>query len=561
MAYHAGTMAPEAVAVGPAEVEACRPLARKAILGPDLPRSLRDAAAGPYGLTRGGLSLLEGLESALAAGLAAEAALRSRIAKDRAQGFAAGAVSAEEARFCAALAALVACEEALAASDRLSDAALPDKPFPPDEVKALLDAQAGALAEALCRDLHGYIEHYRSHADAEKRLRDEAQLAACARSHWRRLALAARAALEVPEHAALREALERAPLRLPGVDYVGTERRAASDDDPVELMPVTVDDVVGNQEALEAGLKLARAVASYDVATRRNPRAVDNPVLFILGSPGCGKTVTAHAVGRSFLELCREADVPARFRVIRRTDWASHYQNKSASDLLRIFREEVFGFHGVAGAYWPDIDTAFAARSDPDIRVEEKANLATLFGLLDGTVGPRNGQWFLICDANYMQMDEAVTSRLTQDPKIARGPETEADYVRLLRDVKLRGWRELLPSDGAWPAIGERLRVAGLSGRAVAAIAGRVAAELQDVPELPGFFKLSYEEKRQALRAAARPVNAERVLAHVDHYVRFEREAAARSHRERFDRRVDEIRLQLKAHAAALQPDAGPSEA
>ena len=54
------------------------------------------------------------------------------------------------------------------------------------------------------------------------------------------------------------------------------------------------------------------------------------------------------------------------------------------------------------------------------------------------------------------------------------------------------------------------------------------------------------------LRALARPTTAARVLEHIEHYVRFDREAGERAARERFDRRVEEIRLQLSASAAAL---------
>jgi hypothetical protein len=533
------------------DLEAQRPCARQVIVDAGLPRCLGDSAPGPYGLTRGALDLLEALESALSAGLAAAAALCAQVARDRAHGFASGEPTADERRFAAAFGALVACEEALAATGTLSEAALPDRPFPAADVRAPLEDASFA---PLCLDLRGYLDHYRLHADPSRRLGDTAKLAACVRSHLKRLGLAARAECERPEHAALREALGAATLRMPSVTWAGLERRAADDEEEPDLLDVRPADIVGNAEVLEAGMKLARAVAAFDLAANRNPRIVDNPVLFVLGSPGCGKTATAHAVGRAFLDLCKESGLPARFRVIRRTDWASHYQNKSASDLLRIFREEVFGYHGVCGVYWPDIDTAFAARTDPDIRAEEKSNLATLFGILDGTVGPRNGKWFLLCDANYLQMDEAMTSRLTQDPKVAKGPETDADYVRLLRDVKLKSWLDLLPPLGEWPAIGARLKLAGLSGRAVAAVAGRVSAELQDVEEPPGFFKMSFEQKQRALKERARPIGAARILEHVERYRRFDQEAAERAHRDRFQRRVEEIRLSLSAQAAALGP-------
>jgi hypothetical protein len=541
-------------------LEAQRPHVRAALAAAGLPRIFAEATAGPYGATHGTLELLEGVEEGIVSGLAAAEALRARVAADRRAGFAAGALTADEESFAAALAVRVACGEALDATltDRLPGGPLPDKPFA--DVTALL-AAGDALAAPLARDLAGYVEHYRRHPDPARRLGDDGKLAACVRSHLRRLELAAIAACDEPRHAALRDALAGAPLALPGVRYAGAgaggplERRgAAAPDEEPDLVDIELDDIVGNAEVVAAATKLARAVAAFDLAAGRNPRKIDNPVLFILGSPGCGKTMTAHAVGRYFLGLCREAGIPGRFRVIRKTDWASHYQNKSASDLLRIFRDEVFDFPGVCGAYWPDIDTAFAARGDPDVRAEEKANLATLFGILDGTVGPKNGKWFLLCDANYMQMDDAMVSRLTQDPKVARGPETPADYVRLLRDIKLRGWRELLPADEAWGAVGERLASSKLSGRAVAAVAGRVLAELQDVPEPPGFLSLGFDEKVAALRAAARPVSAGRILEHVEHYQVFEKEAAERAARDRFERRVEEIRLQLSASAAALRP-------
>jgi hypothetical protein len=553
----------EPITVRPEDVEARREEARDAIRASGIPAAMVDAAPGPYGISRAGLDLLEAFEAALATGLAAEDALSARIARDRARGFAAGALTEAERGFTCAFAVLVVCQEALFLTHRASEAALPDRPFAASEVAPIL-ARATSWAAALVRDLRGYVEHYRNHADPSRRLGDPERLAACTRSHWKRMALAAHSRCAGLEHEPLREALEAATLRLPGVDYAGLVRRAASDENHLELLDVAIEDVVGNQEVLDAGLKLARAVASFDVAEGRNPRTVENPVLFVLGSPGCGKTVTAHAVGRYFLGLCREAGLPGRFRVIRRTDWASHFQNKSASDLLRIFREEIFGFHGVAGAYWPDIDTAFAARGDADIRAEEKANLATLFGILDGTVGPRNGRWFLICDANYMQMDEALASRLTQDPKIAKGPETGADYVRLLRDIKLRDWRDLLPPDQEWEVLGTRLQEGRLSGRAVAAVGGRIVAELQDVPEPAGFLNMSYDDKVAALRAAARPMSAPRIHEHVEHYLRFEKEAAERAHREQFERRVAEIRLQLSAHAAGLKsfggrPDGAPA--
>jgi hypothetical protein len=86
-------------------------------------------------------------------------------------------------------------------------------------------------------------------------------------------------------------ALAQRKVQVGDLRYEGFNSRSASE--PVsDLKPVQLPDVVGNQEYLQAGLKLARDVAAYDLAGRRSPKKL-NPVLFGLGRPGCGKTITA----------------------------------------------------------------------------------------------------------------------------------------------------------------------------------------------------------------------------------------------------------------------------
>jgi hypothetical protein len=209
----------------------------------------------------------------------------------------------------------------------------------------------------------------------------------------------------------------------------------------------------------------------------------------------------------------------------------------------------------VAGVYWPDIDTAFAAREDPGIRAEEKAVLGTLFGLLDGTVGPRNGKWFMIADANFLTMDEATLSRLSQDPHHAKGPQSVEDFVVLLRDKKLaKVAKHLLLDDAAWEAFGTRCADAGLSGRAVDNLAGKLLAIIDDVAVPDHFFSLSYDEKVALLDQGRKTVDAPALDALLDRYIQFEREAEDRARTERFQRRVDEIREQLAARIAAVGP-------
>jgi len=319
-----------------------------------------------------------------------------------------------------------------------------------------------------------------------------------------------------------------------------------------DLKPMRIEEVVGNQEYLQAGLKLARDVAAYDLTARRSPKQL-NPVLFGLGRPGCGKTITAHAIGNYFLEYCRQRDIPARFKVIRRTDWASSYQNASAATLVKIFKEEVYGFEGVCGVYWPDIDTAFASRSSGDLRSEEKNNLGAVFGIFDGTLIPKDGKWFMICDANFMQMDEATRSRIAQNPFTVKGPTTSADYVRLLRDVLLGELRAVVASgeEARWPEIGDALVSADLSGRSVESIAGNIRAAIQDFEYPDEYFKASFDERRRIIDKLSRRIPIATVLKEISDYVQFNRDAEDKEARDRFDREVEQMVQQLNAGRAA----------
>ena len=319
-----------------------------------------------------------------------------------------------------------------------------------------------------------------------------------------------------------------------------------------DLKPVQIADVVGNQEYLQAGLKLARDVAAYDLAARRGPKQL-NPVLFGLGRPGCGKTITAHAIGHYFLEYCRQRDIPARFKVIRRTDWASSYQNASASTLVKIFKEEVYGFDGVCGVYWPDIDTAFASRSSGDLRSEEKNNLGAVFGIFDGTLIPKDGKWFMICDANFMQMDEATRSRIAQNPFTVKGPTTAEDYVQLLREVLLGELRAFVAvgEDSRWPEVGAALVAADLSGRSVESVAGNIRAAIQDFEYPDEYFKASFDERRRIINKMSRRIPIDTVLQEIADYVQFHRDAEAKEARDRFDREVESMVQQLNAGRAA----------
>jgi hypothetical protein len=353
-------------------------------------------------------------------------------------------------------------------------------------------------------------------------------------------------------------ALQRRKVSVADLRYEGFHARPLGD--PVtDLKPVSVGDIVGNEEYIQAGMRLARDVAAYDLQTRRSPKRI-NPVLFALGRPGCGKTITAHAIGNYFLEYCRERDVPARFRVIRRTDWASSYQNASAASLVKIFKDEVYGFDGVCGVYWADIDTAFASRSSGDLRMEEKNNLGAVFGIFDGTLIPKDGKWFMMCDANFMQMDEATTSRIAQNPFRVRGPTSVADYVRLLRGVLLRDEQRFIEADDTqWDAIGRACVDADLSGRACESVAGNIRSIIQDFEYPDHYFAADFDTRRKMIEELSKRLSVQRVSELIANYVRFQKEAEETAAKEQFERDVEEMVQRLNAGREAAARAAGVS--
>lgn len=426
-----------------------------------------------------------------------------------------------------------------------------------DGLDLLLELEdRGMFLERVLRLARAYVEMRVGH--------DESKVAdkQCAQGLVAFLMLFRRATIRLARSGGVRalvRVLEEGGVRVAGYPYDGLEIRALRSEG-AGLLPIQPNDIVGNKEYLEAGIRLARDVAGYDFESRSNPKRI-NPILFGLGRPGCGKTVTAHAVGNDFLEFCAARDIPAKFVVVRRTDWASSYQNASAVNLVRLFREEVYGFDGVCGVYWPDIDTAFASRANDNLRSEEKQNLGAVFGVFDGTLLPKDGKWFLICDANNLHMDEATISRIAQNPFTVAGPTEPAHFVTLMRDVMLKDVGSFLPADESeWTEIGEICVEQGLSGRNVDSICGNIRAWVQDFEYPDEYFTADSEGRRQILASLGRHCSKEKILDFIEDFSAFRKEAERRSEEERFDREVDAIVRHLNASRAAAHRAAGSGE-
>ncbi len=310
------------------------------------------------------------------------------------------------------------------------------------------------------------------------------------------------------------------------------------------LRKVTASDIVGNREYLEAALRLSRDVAGYDFEARKNPKRL-NPILFALGRPGCGKTLVAHAVGNAFLAYCNERGVPAKFTVIRKSDWASSYQNASAANLVRIFKE-IHEFQGVSGIYWANIDTALASRDQSDLRNEEKANLSAAFNIFDGTLIPFDGKWFMMSDANNLKMDEALRTRIAQNPFYVKGPQNADDYVRLLREILLREYNPFIDaSDVEWQSVGELSFRSDISGRGMESLSKQVIDRIQNFEYPDEYYRADFEARQAMIRKLSKKVDAAQIRALLERYIAFEKQEEERRAKERFDDAVKEAVFEL----------------
>ena len=529
----------------------------RALVADGVAKSLHRVAKAPFGHTVTTLRLLEAIVEAADLALAAGEALHGALLEDiaRTGTFAIPEPTRDQKLFIGAFAATVLCDESTRAFAELAPTPQAEGSLEADGLEELLEQPAREVTTRVLRLAARYLDvqaGLHPGATAQQLALREAWLATTLHAFFLQL----RTAIERLTHAGrLRPfglALAQRKVTVGSTRYEGFTARVLGDP-VVDLKPVELDEIVGNQEFLQAGMRLARDVAAFDLRLGKSPKQI-NPVLFALGRPGCGKTVTAHAIGNYFLEYCKQRDIPARFRVIRRTDWASSYQNASASELVRIFKDEVHGFDGVCGVYWPDIDTAFASRDSGDLRSEEKNNLGAVFGIFDGTLIPKDGKWFMICDANFMQMDEATVSRIAQNPFNVRGPTSPDDYVRLLRDVLLRKQvRFVGATDVQWIQIGQRCVDADLSGRAVESISGNIRAHIQDFEYPDDYFHADFEGRARIIDTLSRRLDFPALERLVADYVAFHKDAEEKAARDRFDAEVDAMVRQLNAGREATQ--------
>lgn len=511
---------------------------------------------GNFGTTVTNLLILENLAAAFDLGVEAYTLLTEKISKPQGQGsIALVPLTQEENRLAGFFLLRVFCHVAAAAMSALSEVPEVEGALSEDGMESLAEMDASELTMRIARLLAEFVRRETQRPAAESLGAGE-RAASAVHVFLLLLGRAESGLSSRGRIGQMQQLLDKQSFQIGETAWAGFRPLSAKQEAGSLLRPVTAADIVGNRAYLEAGFRLARDVAGYDFEKRKNPKLI-NPILFALGRPGCGKTLAAHAVGNGFLSYCKERGVPAKFVVIRKSDWASSYQNASASNLIRIFKD-LHRFEGVTGVYWADIDTALASRDQAGLRSEEKANLSAAFNIFDGTLIPFDGKWFMICDANNLAMDEALRTRIAQNPFHVQGPECPEDYVRLLRDILLRDFAPYLKVPEAdWSALGELACKGDISGRGMEGISRQIIDRIQDFSYPDEYYSADYEGRMKIIQKFSKTVESVTIREVMERYIAFEKDEEERRAQERFDTAVKDAVFDLNVRKEVVEKIAG----
>ncbi|MBI2672779.1 hypothetical protein HYX19_00820, partial [Candidatus Woesearchaeota archaeon] len=149
------------------------------------------------------------------------------------------------------------------------------------------------------------------------------------------------------------------------------------------------------------------------------------------------------------------------------TDYASHYQNKTANELAAL-GGRIKEFQGPVIMYVADADNIFLSRKDPNLTAEQRQTLSVYFKMFDGTMIPKNGKFMAIMDANDLEgIDDATKSRLFDEITELKRFDKADDFRELAKRSLTKGIDNLVLTDQDWCDIGNYLLNCPLSNREI----------------------------------------------------------------------------------------------
>ena len=321
-----------------------------------------------------------------------------------------------------------------------------------------------------------------------------------------------------------------------------------------KFMGIKKEDVIGGQELGDIIWDNLIKLSAYSHEMKRNPY---NPakVIFTYGAPGCGKTFTAHALIRSFGELCRTKGIPFWALTHSTTDYASHYQNKTANELSAL-AERIKDFPGAVAMYVADADNLFHSRKDPNITVEQQQTLGVYFKMFDGQLIPKNGKFMAIMDANYIEgIDDATKSRLFDEIVEMKRFSTPEQFAELSRRTLTKGLETHLLKDVEWLEIGKFLLNSPLSNREIDHVIGRLRRDFKVPEDMVG--KL-FEEHERYRNEKMSGVTKDYILEKFEGYSKTRMEIDRASYEARRTEDYARFQMALEQHVRDTQGVAQP---
>ena len=294
------------------------------------------------------------------------------------------------------------------------------------------------------------------------------------------------------------------------------------------------EDVIGTQELGQRLWSNCLKLAAYDHDRKKNPYDPAS-VIFTYGEPGGGKTFTAHAYIQSFAELCREKGISVWALTHSTTDYASHFQNKTANELSAL-AGKIKEFPGVVIMYVADADNIFQSRKNPSLTSEQQQQLGVYFKMFDGTMIPKNGKFMAVMDANYLEgIDDATKSRLFDEVVEVKRFSTVSDFSELARRSLTRGLTTTGVIDTEWEKIGEYLLQCPLSNREIQHVIKQLRRGF-DVPQ--EMLGKSYDEHIQFRNTQLQGLDKSTIVGKFEGYIkqRMEVERASYESHRRDDR-------------------------
>jgi len=255
----------------------------------------------------------------------------------------------------------------------------------------------------------------------------------------------------------------------------------------IELEDTSYEDIVGNVELIKFFKIAEEYLLSYNPEKRKNfiKERGDFPSrAFITGKPGGGKTTGIRAFINSMKKRAEEQGLELNLQIIGSADIKDKWFGESPKKV----REKLRNDPNKLNVYViEDLDAVLAARDDPQLSPADRDIISEFLNTLEGLASKDYGNSVLITtsnltpsESNPTPVDPAVLGRIAQTSITADGPETEAEYAKLLFDIKLKKAKKggyLKVSDKDYLRLGKVCKEYGFSGRDVNNLAKQISAE------------------------------------------------------------------------------------